>query len=146
MPFGLSNDLGTFQWMMCHTFKDFLLNFLYVFMDGFCVYSTHEDNLEKLQLVLERYRFYKIALNPSKCHSMVSHGGVLGHIVSRREMVTNEDKSRVILNLEPHKWLNKCKTLWDTWTTTINSWKGVQNFLDPSMIWSITLGGHSHVK
>jgi len=54
MPFGLSNDPSTFQRMMCHAFKDFLMKFLEVFMDKFCVYSTQKDHLDKHRLVLLR--------------------------------------------------------------------------------------------
>jgi hypothetical protein len=52
-------------------------------------------------MVLERCRLYQIALNPSKCQIMVSHGVVLGHIVSRRGIATDPDKVRVIQTLEP---------------------------------------------
>ena len=101
MPFGLSNAPGTFQRMMCHTFKDFLRRFLEVFMDDFYVYSTQEEHLDELRLVLEGRRLYRIALDLAKCQIMVSHGVVLGHIVSRRGIATDEDKVRVVLSLEP---------------------------------------------
>ena len=101
MPFGLSNALGTFQRIMCLVFKDFLRIFLEIFMDDFCIYSTQDDHIGKLRLVIERCRLYQIALNPSKCQIMVSHGVVLGHIVSRRGIVTDNDKVKVILTLEP---------------------------------------------
>ena len=77
MPFGLSNAPSTFQWMTCHVFRDFLRKFLEIFMDDFCIYSTQSEHLDKLRLVLERCKLYQIALNPSKCQIMVSHGVVL---------------------------------------------------------------------
>ena len=67
MPFGLSNAPDTFQRMMCHAFKDFPKIFLEVFMDEFYVYSTQEEHLDKLRLVLERCKLYRIALNLAKC-------------------------------------------------------------------------------
>ena len=86
---------------MCHVFKDFLRKFLEIFMDDLCIYSTQDEHLDKLRMVLERCRLYQIALNPSKCQIMVSHGVVLGHIVSRRGIATDPDKVRVIQTLEP---------------------------------------------
>ena len=70
-------------------------------MDDFYVYSTQKDHLDKLRLVYERCRLSGIALNPAKCQIMVSHGVVLGHIVSRRGIATDKDKDKVILTLNP---------------------------------------------
>lgn len=107
IPFGLRNAPGTFQRMMCHAFKEFLRKFLEVFMDNLCVYSTQEEHLDKLRLVLERCQIYYIALNPTICQIMVSHGVVLGHIVSRRGIATNKDKVKVILTLDPPPSIHK---------------------------------------
>ena len=95
---------------MFHAFKEFLKKFLQVFMDDFYVYSTQEEHLDKLRLVLERCRLYRIALNLAKCQIMVSHGVVLGHIVSRRGIATDEDKVKVILSLQPPQSIKEVQT------------------------------------
>ena len=41
---------------------------------------------------------------------MVSHGVVLGHIVSRRGIATNEDKVKVILTLDPPQTVKEVQT------------------------------------
>ena len=41
---------------------------------------------------------------------MVSHGVVLGHIVSRRGIATNEDKVKVILTLDPPQIVKEVHT------------------------------------
>ena len=41
---------------------------------------------------------------------MVSHGVVLGHIVSRRGIATDEDKVKVILSLEPPQSIKEVQT------------------------------------
>lgn len=46
-------------------------------------------------------RAYGISLNPLKCQFMVTHGVVLGHVVSRRVIATHDDKVKFILDLEP---------------------------------------------
>jgi len=114
MPFGLSNPPGTFQRMICHSFDNFHLKFLKVFMDEFCLYSSDIDHLDKLRLVLEDCIIYGIALNMEKNQIMVSHGEVLCHIVSRRGISMNDNKVKVILILEPHQTINKFKLLSDT--------------------------------
>ena len=79
-------------------------------MDDFCIYSTQDEHMDQLRLVMERCRLYQIALNPSKCQIMVSHGVVLGHIVSRIGIVTDQDKVKVILTLEPPRSIKKIRT------------------------------------
>ena len=79
-------------------------------MDDFYVYSTQKDHLDKLRLLLDKCRLYHIALNPTKCQMMVSHGVVLGHIVSRRGIATDEDKVKVILTLDPPQSVKEVQT------------------------------------
>ncbi|MCO5605372.1 hypothetical protein L7F22_059555 [Adiantum nelumboides] len=48
MPFGLTNALVTFQRLMSHAFKEYLRNFLEVYMDDLCVHSSiTADNFEQ---------------------------------------------------------------------------------------------------
>jgi hypothetical protein len=56
MPFGLCNAQATFQRMMNDTLRDFLQNFITVYLDDVCIYSrTLEEHLEHLRLVLQRF-------------------------------------------------------------------------------------------
>ena len=52
MPFGLINAPATFQRLMCHAFKQYLREFLEIFMDDMCVHSKqrskHIDHLIKV--------------------------------------------------------------------------------------------------
>jgi hypothetical protein len=57
MPFGLCNAPATFQWMMKDILRDFLHNFVTVYLDEVCIYSrTLEEHLEHLRLVLQRFK------------------------------------------------------------------------------------------
>jgi len=70
-------------------------------MDDCCVNSTQKHHLDKLRLVIERCRSYRIALNPTNFLIMVYHEIVLEHIVFRRGIVTGDDKVMVIMTLDP---------------------------------------------
>ena len=100
MPFGLTNALATFQRLMCHVFRAFLRIFLEVNVDDPCVYSKQRsDHLLQLKLIFEKCRTYRICLNPDKCVFMVRQGKILGHIVSKNGISTDQDKIQVILKL-----------------------------------------------
>jgi hypothetical protein len=88
MPFGLCNAPTTFQ------------IFLEVFMDDFLVYGdSYELCLMHLEKVLEKCKKSNLVLNWEKCHFMVTHGFVLGHIVSSKGIELDKSKVEVIQKL-----------------------------------------------
>ncbi|XP_050877709.1 uncharacterized protein LOC127081499 [Lathyrus oleraceus] len=100
MPFGLCNAPGTFQRCMISIFADFIENCMEVFMDDFTVYGSPFDAcLNSLNLVLERCIEIDLVLNYEKCHFMVEHGIVLGHIISKKGISVDPVKVDVISTL-----------------------------------------------
>ncbi|MCO5561528.1 hypothetical protein L7F22_015148 [Adiantum nelumboides] len=100
MPFGLANAPATFQRFMNHAFKEYLRNFLEVYMDDLCIHSSiRADHFEHLKKVFEKCRLYKICLNPEKCIFMTRQGKILEHIVSKNDIPTDMDKIHVIADL-----------------------------------------------
>ena len=100
MPFGLTNAPATFQRLMCHIFREFLREFLEIYVDDLCVHSRQRtDHYDQLKLIFEKCRLYRLCLNPDKCVFMVWKGKILGHIVSKNGISTDEDKMKVILQL-----------------------------------------------
>ncbi|XP_074592482.1 LOW QUALITY PROTEIN: uncharacterized protein LOC141848351 [Curcuma longa] len=100
MPFGLCNAPGTFQRCMVSIFGDLLEHCMEVFMDDFSVYGSSFDAcLENLSRVLDRCIETDLVLNFEKCHFMVEHGIVLGHIVSRKGIEVDPAKVSVISSL-----------------------------------------------
>ena len=68
MPFGSTNAPTTFQCFMSQVFTPYLEKFIRVFLDGFCIYSSHVDHLQKLRIALKSIDDAKGCLNPTKCH------------------------------------------------------------------------------
>ncbi|CAM8926089.1 unnamed protein product [Rhodiola kirilowii] len=100
MSFGLYNAPGTFQRVVTSIFSDMIGSFIEVFMDDFTVHGdTFEACLRNLDAVLERCVTMNLVLNYEKCHFMVTHGVVLGHIVSKEGMEVDKAKIDVIMTL-----------------------------------------------
>ncbi|XP_042401233.1 uncharacterized protein LOC121991287 [Zingiber officinale] len=100
MPFGLCNAPGTFQRCMVSIFGDLLEHCMEVFMDDFSIYGSSFDVcLDNLSRVLSRCIDTDLVLNFEKCHFMVEHGIVLGHIVSRKGIEVDPAKVSAISSL-----------------------------------------------
>ncbi|RDY14623.1 Retrovirus-related Pol polyprotein from transposon 17.6, partial [Mucuna pruriens] len=100
MPFGLCNDLSTFQHCMISIFSDLLQDCMEVFMDDFTVYAdSFEACLSILSKVLKRCIDTNLMLNFEKCHFMVTEGIVLGHLVSNRGIEVDKAKIDIISSL-----------------------------------------------
>nr|GEV28471.1 reverse transcriptase domain-containing protein [Tanacetum cinerariifolium] len=113
MPFDLCNAPGMFQWCMMAIFYDMIEKMMEVFMDDFSVFGdSFSSCLSHLVKMLQRCEDTNLVLNWEKCHFMVKEGIVLGHKISKSEIVVDRDKVDVIAKL-PH----------------MTSVKGVQSFL-----------------
>ncbi|CAM8901295.1 unnamed protein product [Rhodiola kirilowii] len=100
MSFGLCNAPGTFQRVVTSIFSDMIGEFIEVFMDDFTIHGdTFDACLSNLNTVLERCVSMNLVLNYEKCHFMVTHGIVLGHVVSQKGMEVDEAKIDLITTL-----------------------------------------------
>lgn len=95
MPFGLEGGLGTYQETADIVFKG--LEFVKNFIDDFVVFSTRNDHLSCLRVVLERVDAAKMGLNPDKCKFCVRKGALLGHKVSADGVEVDSCKVQKIL-------------------------------------------------
>ena len=83
MPFGLRNAGATYQRCMLHAFKDHIGRTVEAYVDDNVVKSTKADDLvADLNIAFDCLRSKGIKLNPEKCVFGVSHGMLLGFIVS----------------------------------------------------------------
>ncbi|CAN6566247.1 unnamed protein product [Malus baccata var. baccata] len=100
MSFGLCNAPATFQRCMVSIFSDMIEKIIEVFMDDFSVYGDSFDTcLHNLSLVLKRCQETNLVLNWEKCHFMVSHGLVLGHIISEKGIEVDKSKVELVSSL-----------------------------------------------
>ncbi|CAM8940723.1 unnamed protein product [Rhodiola kirilowii] len=100
MSFGLCNAPGTFLRVVTSIFSDMIGTMIEVFMDDFTVYGdTFDTCLDNLSVVLARCVSMNLVLNYEKCHFMVTHGVVLGHIVSYEGIEVDKAKIDLIKTL-----------------------------------------------
>jgi hypothetical protein len=53
MPFGLCNAPATFQRVTTTTFQEYLRNFMEIFLDDFCIYSTWKEHANCLRIFFD---------------------------------------------------------------------------------------------
>jgi len=82
---------------MMFIFSDFINKIIEVFMDDFIVHGdSFDQSLHNFILVLRLCIETNLILNFEKCHFMVDHGVVLGHIVSKKGLEVDKAKVEVI--------------------------------------------------
>ncbi|XP_060974075.1 uncharacterized protein LOC133039244 [Cannabis sativa] len=83
MSFGLTNAPAAFMDLMNRVFKEYLDQFVIVFIDDILIYSkTEEEHEEHLRLTLQRLREHQLYAKYKKCEFWLSEVAFLGHIVT----------------------------------------------------------------
>jgi hypothetical protein len=103
MLFGLKNAPTIFSRVVIVAFKEFIHQFIEVYLDDWTIYSLLKDHVEVLHLILERRRQCQISLNIHKCIFGTPFGILLGHIVCKKGLLVDPAKIAVIVNLPPPK-------------------------------------------
>ena len=100
MPFGLTNAPAAFMKMMNGIFREYLDEFVIIFIDDILVYSKtkedHKSHKRHLRAVLGRLREHKLFAKLSKCSFWQKIIGFLGHIVSDQGVSVDQDKIKCI--------------------------------------------------
>jgi hypothetical protein len=93
MPFSVKNGPPTFQKIINKTFKEYLDQFMKIFLDDFTIYNDMERHLIKFRLCFKKCREYRINLNPKNYVFMVFLGLILGFIISKEGKIPNFKKA-----------------------------------------------------
>lgn len=100
MPFGLKNVGATYQWAMTALFHDMINKEMEVYVDDMIVKSRHkEDHLRHLRKLFVHLRKYRLKLNLNKCIFGVSHGKLLGFIISEKGIEVDPSKAKAIIGM-----------------------------------------------
>ena len=102
MPFGLINVGATFQRAMDIAFIGLIRKSVVVYLDDVTVFSKHRsDHIHHLKQIFERCQKYGISLNPKKSVFAVTEGNLLGHIITRDDIVVDPEHAKVIAQILP---------------------------------------------
>jgi len=97
MPFGLHSAPATFQRLLDTILGPELEPNVFVYLDDIIIVSaTFQDHLRHLQEVFRRLREARLQLNPEKCHFCRNELKYLGHVIDRRGIRTDPEKTKAI--------------------------------------------------
>jgi hypothetical protein len=101
MPFRLANAPAAFMDMMNRVFKEFLDQFVVVFIDNILIYSkSQEEHEEHLRIVLQKLRDEKLYVKFSKCEFWLENISFLGHVISKEGITVDPRKIEAVVNWE----------------------------------------------
>lgn len=101
LPFGLTNAPATFMHLMHETFRDYLDDFVIVFLDDILIYSkTEEEHDKHIRMVLDKLKEKQLYAKESKCEFWKTEVSFLGHVVSQ-EGIRMDPKKVAAINSWP---------------------------------------------
>ena len=99
VPFGLTNALATFMFLMNSAFNRYLDNFVLIFLDDILIYSKNEEEHEDhLRLTLQLLKEHQLYAKLRKCDFYKDRIQYLGHIISEEGISMDPDKIEAIMN------------------------------------------------
>jgi hypothetical protein len=101
MPFGLKNAPPTFQRLMNKILREYLDEFVIVYIDDLLIYSkTFEEHIEHLRKIFDKLREANLMIKLKKCKFCMPNIEFLGHVVGRDGLQPDPTKIEKMENLE----------------------------------------------
>ena len=102
MPFGLSSAPPTLQRLMELVLSGLHWTHCLIHLNDIIIFSpTEEEQLNRLNLVLERIAKAGLTLKPSKCQWLQQSVKFLGHILPGDGITVNPEKVRAVQDIPP---------------------------------------------
>ncbi len=104
MPFRLTNAPATFCTLMNDIFREWLDDFVVVYIDDILIYSgSLEEHEEHLRKVFQRLRENKLYAKLEKCEFGMMEVDFLGHRITQEGLKMDDHKVKAIVDWEPPK-------------------------------------------
>jgi hypothetical protein len=103
MMLGLKNAPEIFSRVVIEAFKEFIHQFIKVYLDDWTVYNLLKNHVEVLRLMLEQCRQCQISLNIKKCIFGTPFGILLSHILCKQGLLVDPTNITIIVNLPTQK-------------------------------------------
>ncbi len=111
MPFGLTNAPATFCTLMNDIFREWLNDFVVVYIDDILIYSSSlEKHVEHLWKVFQKLRENKLYAKIEKCKFGVTKVDFLGHRITQEGLKIDDHKVKAIVDWEPPKLVSALRS------------------------------------
>ena len=111
MPFGLKNASATYQRAMIAIFHDMMHKEIEDYVDDVVVKSkARENHFNDLRRFFERWRLYKLRMNPLKFAFGVFAGNFLGFLVHQWRIDVDPSKAQAIATMKPPTTVKELKS------------------------------------
>lgn len=98
MPFGLTTSPSVFQRLMDMVLHGLSYDICLVYLDDIIIFGTSfDEQLHRLESVLQRLRWAKLKLKPSKCRLLQRKVEFLGHVISEAGVEMQSSKIDAVL-------------------------------------------------
>lgn len=103
MPFGLTNSPISFQTLMSNVLRGLNWKSVLVYVNDILIFSrSFDEHLQHLAQVFDRFKNANLKLQPTKCHFAVKEVIFLRHVISRKGVSVDPEKTKAVSQFTKH--------------------------------------------